>query len=190
MTILNDAQITNINATQEFIRPFIPETVSSDERGKVISYGCSSFGYDIRCSNQFYLVGIKDGGIINPKNFHTDLIKKDHYRSPNTPFFMPPHSFVLTSSLEYFKMPDDVVGVCVGKSTYARCGIIVNVTPIEPGWEGNITIELSNTTDSPALIYPEEGIAQIMFYRGERPITSYADRNGKYQGQTGITLPR
>lgn len=187
MTVLSDQDLSPL-----IIDPFSPsivrEKTKHGELQKIISYGCSSYGYDIRCSNEFKIFTNVNTIIVDPKNFNEDSfvdVKADDY------IIIPPNSFALAVSKEYFRIPRDVLGVCYGKSTYARCGIIVNVTPLEPEWEGYLTIELSNTTPLPAKIYANEGIAQIMFLRADNPCkTSYKDRAGKYQSQTGITLPK
>ena len=168
------------------ISPFEPQLVRMNDDKKIISYGTSSYGYDVRCGTEFKLITNINATIIDPKNFDPKSFisfEQDHC-------IIPPHSFVLATTVEYFKMPANVLGICVGKSTYARCGIIVNVTPIEPGFEGHITLELSNTTHLPAKIYAQEGIAQIVFFMSDTHCdTTYKDRKGKYQGQRGVTLP-
>ncbi len=165
------------------IEPFCER---SDGNG-VISFGLSSYGYDVRVSNEFKVFTNVYNSIVDPKAFRDDAfvdVKGDVC-------VVPPNSFALARTIEYFRIPEDVLTICVGKSTYARCGIIVNVTPFEPGWQGTVTLEISNTTPLPAKIYAGEGIAQVLFFRGEeRCETSYADRAGQYQSQTGITLPR
>ena len=165
------------------IEPF----VEGQERDGVISYGVSSYGYDVRCSREFKIFTNVHSAIVDPKAFDpASFVDMD-----TDVAVVPPNSFALARSLEYFRMPADVTGLVLGKSTYARCGIVTNFTPLEAGWEGYITIEISNTTPLPAKIYAEEGIAQVLFFKGDGPCdTSYADKGGKYQGQTGITLPR
>jgi dCTP deaminase len=160
---------------------------SSQVRSGVISYGVSSYGYDMRVSNQFKIFTNVLNSLIDPKQFdHNSFVEFE-----GDVCIVPANSFALACSVEYFRIPRDVVTLCVGKSTYARCGIITNVTPFEPEWEGFVTLEISNTTPLPAKIYANEGIAQVMFFRGdEPPITSYAEKHGKYQGQRGVTLPR
>jgi dCTP deaminase len=162
--------------------------VETQKRDGVISYGLSSFGYDIRVADEYRIFSPATGelSVIDPKAMDERAM---------VPFrgdvcIIPPNSFVLARSVEYFRIPRNVVTICLGKSTYARCGIIVNVTPFEPEWEGYVTIEISNTTPLPAKIYSNEGIAQVLFFEGEQPDVSYADRKGKYQAQRGITLPR
>lgn len=157
---------------------------------KVISYGLSSYGYDVRCSNHFKIFTNINSTVIDPKNFHEKNFV-DVYAGDDGSVIIPPNSFALAVTMEYFRIPRDVLVVCLGKSTYARCGIVVNVTPLEPEWEGQVTLEFSNTTPLPAKIYAGEGCAQMLFFKGDRPCeVSYNDRNGKYQGQTGVQVPR
>ena len=169
------------------IVPFESEQIRERDGKKIISYGTSSYGYDVRCGDEFYLINnINPTTVIDPKQFD----HKSFVPIKNDVCIIPPNGFVLATTIEYFKLPADVIAICVGKSTYARCGIIVNVTPIEPEFEGNITLELSNTTPLPAKIYAHEGIAQIIFLKSDtRCLTSYKDRKGKYQGQRNVTLP-
>lgn len=169
------------------IEPFAAEMVRHDANGeKIISYGVSSYGYDIRVAEEFLVFTNVHSAIVDPKHFNSDSLVKITGKK----CIIPPNSFALGRSVEYFKMPRDVIGICVGKSTYARCGIVVNVTPIEPDWEGHITLEFSNTTSLPAVLYANEGIAQIIFLSAaEICQTSYKDRGGKYMKQTGITAP-
>ncbi|OUM89330.1 MAG: dCTP deaminase [Bacillus thermozeamaize] len=187
--ILNDRQIIEL-AEQGMIEPFVPRNVRQlDENGqRVISYGVSSFGYDLRVGRHFKVFSNVHNAIIDPKNVNerafVDIVAEEGY------ILIPPNSFALAHSIEYFRIPRDIMAICVGKSTYARCGIITNVTPFEPGFEGQITLEISNTTPLPAKIYANEGICQVLFLRGEPCEVSYADRNGKYQGQRGIVTPR
>ena len=183
MSVLSDRWIKKMAQEQEMIKPFVPE----QKDGKVISYGLSSFGYDARVSNEFKIFTDVDSAIVDPKNF-----KSNSFVSRKTDeCIIPPNSFVLASTVECFKIPKDVLVICLGKSTYARCGIIVNVTPLEPGWEGHVTLEFSNTTPLPAKIYAKEGAAQFIFLKGnEGPDTTYDQRNGKYMRQTGVTLPK
>ena len=182
MSVLSDKWIKKM-ALDGMISPFEEKQISE---GK-ISYGLSSFGYDARVSNEFKIFTNVNSEIVDPKNF-----KPSNFVTKNvSECIIPPNSFVLASTVEYFKIPKDVLVICLGKSTYARCGIIVNVTPLEPGWEGNVTLEFSNTTPLPAKIYANEGVAQYKFLKGnERPEISYSDRKGKYMGQTGVTLPK
>ncbi|KAF0169919.1 MAG: dCTP deaminase [Limisphaerales bacterium] len=157
------------------------------KRNGVISYGLSSMGYDIRVTDEFKVFTNLKQAVVDPKEFSPDSFVD--FKGPVC--IVPPNSFTLARSVEYFRMPRSVLGICLGKSSYARCGIVVNITPLEPGWEGHLTIEISNTTPLPARIYSFEGIAQVLFFEaGSLPEVSYADRKGKYQGQQGITLPR
>ena len=183
MSVLSDRWIKKMAIEKEMIKPFVSEQKS----GKNISYGLSSFGYDASVSNEFKIFTDVDSAVVNPKNFKSNSFVS---RKGNE-CVIPPNSFALASTLEYFKIPKDVLVICLGKSTYARCGIIVNVTPLEPGWEGYVTLEFSNTTPLPAKIYANEGVAQLVFLKGnEKPEVTYADRDGKYMGQTGVTLPK
>ena len=183
MTVLSDKWIKEMAKTHNMISPFEDKQV----RGTKISYGLSSFGYDARVSNEFKIFTNVNSEIIDPKNFtQNNFISKNGEEC-----IIPPNSFVLSSTVEYFKIPNDVMVICLGKSTYARCGIIVNVTPLEPSWEGHVTLEFSNTTPLPAKIYANEGVAQFIFLKGnEKPEITYADRNGKYMKQSGVTLPK
>ena len=183
MTVLSDKWIREMSQNQSMISPFEEKQV----RGNSISYGLSSFGYDARVSEEFKIFTNVNSEIVDPKNF-----KSSNFITKNSSeCIIPPNSFVLARTVEYFKIPKNVLVICLGKSTYARCGIIVNVTPLEPGWEGHVTLEFSNTTPLPAKIYANEGVAQFVFIKGnEDPAVSYADRNGKYQGQKGVTLPK
>ena len=170
-------------ANAGMIAPF----VEKQKRDGVISYGLSSYGYDARCSDDFMIFTNVDNAIVDPKDFsHQSFVE----RKTNV-CVIPPNSFVLTRTVEYFKIPDDVLVICLGKSTYARCGLIVNVTPLEPGWAGHVTLEISNTTPLPAKVYANEGVAQFLFFKGAGPCeTTYADRSGKYMHQQGVTLPK
>ncbi len=197
MGLMNDEWIIK-QARKGMITPFESGQVStrSNHLGiarKVISYGVSSYGYDMRVGNYFMLFTNMYPGVIDPKNFddNVQFIDKDADASLDNSIIIPPNSFALARSVEYFKMPRDIMTICIGKSTYARCGIVVNVTAFEPEWEGNVTIEISNTTPLPAKIYAYEGIAQVIFFKADKTCkTSYADKKGKYQKQTGITLPK
>ena len=183
MTIMSDNWIKKMSLEEGMIEPF----VDNQKKEGTISYGVSSYGYDARVSEEFKIFTNVDSAIVDPKNFND----KGFVDRPGKECIIPPNSFVLASTIEYFKIPNDVLVVCLGKSTYARCGIIVNVTPLEPGWEGHVTLEFSNTTPLPAKIYANEGVAQFVFLKGnEKPEVTYADRNGKYQGQKGVTLPK
>ena len=181
--ILSDSQIRHLSQNEDMISPFVEKQTAE---GK-ISYGLSSYGYDARCSKEFKIFTNVDNAIVDPKDF-----AEDSFVDRETDVcIIPPNSFVLTRSVEYFKIPKDVLVICLGKSTYARCGLIVNVTPLEPGWEGHVTLEISNTTPLPAKVYANEGVAQFLFFKGSIPCeTTYADRAGKYMGQRGVTLPR
>ena len=183
MTVLSDKWIKKMVRTNNMISPFENKQV----RGNKISYGLSSFGYDARVSNEFKIFTNVNSEIVDPKNF-----KLNYFISKKgEECIIPPNSFVLSSTVEYFRIPNDVMVICLGKSTYARCGIIVNVTPLEPSWEGNVTLEFSNTTPLPAKIYANEGAAQFIFLKGnEKPNITYADRNGRYMKQFGVTLPK
>ena len=186
MSIKSDKWIRRM-AAQGMIEPFEPNQVRSVEGRKIVSYGTSSYGYDIRCANEFKVYTNINSTIVDPKNFDTasfvDVV--------SDVCIIPPNSFALARTVEYFRIPRNVLTVCLGKSTYARCGIIVNVTPFEPEWEGYVTLEFSNTTPLPAKIYANEGCAQVLFFEADEDCeTSYKDRHGKYQGQVGVTLPR
>lgn len=167
----------------DMIHPFEPGQV----RDGNISYGLSSYGYDIRVSSEFKVFTNVHNSIVDPKNFDD----RSFVDIEGSECIIPPNSFALARTEEYFRIPRDVLVICVGKSTYARCGLIVNVTPLEPTWEGYLTLEISNTTPLPAKVYGREGIAQLLFFEGdEEPETAYADRQGKYMEQTGVTLPK
>ena len=183
MSVQSDKWIKQMAKDHKMISPFEDKQV----RGDKISFGVSSYGYDARVSNEFKIFTNVNSEIVDPKNFKpTNFVTKK-----SSECIIPPNSFVLASTVEYFKVPKDVLVICLGKSTYARCGIIVNVTPLEPGWEGHVTLEFSNTTPLPAKIYANEGAAQFVFLKGsEVPELTYADRNGKYMRQTGVTLPK
>lgn len=175
-------------AGQGMIEPFEASQVCHNAEGeRIISYGTSSFGYDVRCSNEFKIFTNINSAIVDPKAFD----ERSFVDFVGDVCIIPPNSFALARTVEYLRIPRNVLTICLGKSTYARCGIIVNVTPLEPGWEGQVTLEFSNTTPLPAKIYAFEGIAQIIFLESDEPcLTSYKDRNGKYNGQRGVTLPR
>ncbi len=183
MGVLPDHEIRRLALEQGMISPFEDRL----QRDGVISYGLSSYGYDSRCSTEFKVFTNIDSAVVDPKNF-----SEKSFVDRNTDVcVIPPNSFALARTVEYFKIPEDVLVICLGKSTYARCGIIVNVTPLEPGWEGHVTLEFSNTTPLPAKIYANEGVAQFVFLRGESQCeTTYRSRSGKYMSQTGVTLPR
>lgn len=186
MSLQSDRWIREMAEKEGMIEPFVGRQVRESDGKKIISYGLSSYGYDIRVANNFKVFTNINNSIVDPKNFRNDAfvdITTDEC-------IIPPNSFALAVSVEYFRIPTNVLTLCVGKSTYARCGIIVNVTPFEPGWEGTVTLEISNTTPLPAKIYANEGLAQVIFYMGEPCEVSYADRRGKYMGQQAITIPR
>lgn len=174
-------------ATQHgMIDPYVPGQVSSVDGNRVISYGTSSYGYDIRCSNEFKIFTNINTAIVDPKEFS----EASFVDIQSEVCIIPPNSFALARTVEFFRIPRSVLTVCLGKSTYARCGVIVNVTPFEPEWEGYATLEFSNTTPLPAKIYANEGVAQVIFFEADDICeTSYKDRDGKYQGQVGVTLP-
>lgn len=181
--IMPDHWIREMAVNHGMIEPFVEKQTAKGQ----ISYGLSSYGYDSRCSDEFKIFTNVDSAIVDPKNFSD----KSFVDRQTDVCIIPPNSFVLTRSVEYFRIPKDVLVVCLGKSTYARCGLIVNVTPLEPGWEGHVTLEISNTTPLPAKVYANEGVAQFLFFKGSSACeVSYADRAGKYMGQTGVTLPR
>jgi len=184
MAILCDTQIRELIG----IEPF-EENVKRPGR---VSFGVSSYGYDIRVGNVFKIFTNINASIIDPKNFRDDsFVTIDTRETGKDHVLIPPNSFALCETVELIEMPREYLAICVGKSTYARCGIIVNVTPIEPEWRGKITLEISNTTPLPAKIYANEGIAQLIFLKGERTCSkSYADKRGKYQDQGGLTLPK
>ncbi|MBI2027690.1 MAG: dCTP deaminase [Deltaproteobacteria bacterium] len=183
MTVKSDKWITKMSQKEGMIEPF----VSSQIKNGAISYGVSSYGYDIRVSDEYKIFTNVNSCIIDPKNF--DASSFVNFKGDVC--IVPPNSFALARTIEYFRIPRRVITVCLGKSTYARCGIIVNVTPFEPEWEGHVTLEISNTTPLPAKIYSNEGIAQVLFFESDEDCdVSYADRKGKYQAQRGITLPR
>ena len=183
MSVLSDKWIRKMSKDEEMISPFEEKQI----RGNCISYGLSSFGYDARVSDEFKIFTDVDSAVVDPKNFKSNSFVSRKVKE----CIIPPNSFVLASTIEYFKIPKDVLVICLGKSTYARCGIIVNVTPLEPGWEGHVTLEFSNTTPLPAKIYANEGAAQFVFLKGnEEPLVTYEKRNGKYMKQSGVTLPK
>ena len=188
MTIKSDKWIKRMALKSRLIDPFIDKQVKhTAEAGSAVSYGLSSYGYDVRCADEFKIFTNINSATVDPKNFDEDSfidIKSEVC-------VIPPNSFALARTVEYFKIPRNVLTICLGKSTYARCGIIVNVTPLEPEWEGHVTLEFSNTTSLPAKIYANEGVAQMLFFESDELCeTSYADRKGKYQGQLGVTPPK
>jgi dCTP deaminase len=187
MGIKSDRWICRMAEEHGMIEPFEPGQVRKVAGQRVISYGTSSYGYDVRCSTEFKIFTNINSVIVDPKNFDENSFVD--VRSDVC--IIPPNSFALARTVEYFRIPRDVLTICLGKSTYARCGIIVNVTPLEPEWEGHVTLEFSNTTPLPAKIYANEGVAQMLFIGADDICeTSYKDRGGKYQGQTGVTLPK
>ncbi len=183
MSIMPDKWIREMALARAMIEPF----VEKQTRQGVISYGLSSYGYDARVGRDFKIFTNVSSAVVDPKNFSSEsFVDKE-----TDICVVPPNSFALASTMEYFRIPRDTLVICLGKSTYARCGIIVNVTPLEPEWEGHVTIEISNTTPLPARIYAGEGICQFLFFRSDQVCeVSYADRGGKYQKQRGVTLPR
>ena len=187
MTIKSDKWIRRMAAEQKMIEPFEPGQVKEVAGKKIVSYGTSSYGYDIRCSTEFKIFTNINATIVDPKRFD----EKNFVDFKGEVCIIPPNSFALARTVEYFRIPRSVLVICLGKSTYARCGIIVNVTPLEPEWEGHVTLEFSNTTPLPAKIYANEGAAQMIFFESDEVCRiSYKDRNGKYQGQKGVTLPK
>ncbi|OGT47791.1 MAG: dCTP deaminase [Gammaproteobacteria bacterium RIFCSPHIGHO2_12_FULL_41_15] len=185
MSIKSDKWIRKM-AAQGMIEPFEAQQVRYVNQQKIVSYGTSSYGYDVRCANEFKIFTNINSAIVDPKAFDANSfvdIQSDIC-------IIPPNSFALARTVEYFRIPRTILTICLGKSTYARCGIIVNVTPLEPEWEGHVTLEFSNTTNLPAKIYAHEGVAQMLFLESDEICeTSYKDRGGKYQGQLGVTLP-
>lgn len=186
MSLQSDRWICYMAEEHEMISPFVKKQVRHIDERKVISFGLSSYGYDLRVARHFKIFTNIRNSIVDPKNFN----EGSFIEVEGDECIIPPNSFALAFSVEKFRIPRNVLAICVGKSTYARCGIIVNVTPFEPEWEGWVTLEISNTTPLPAKIYANEGLAQVLFYQSsEECLTSYADRGGKYMGQKGITLP-
>ena len=187
MSIKSDKWIIDQSENHQLISPFEATQIRELNGEKIVSYGVSSYGYDVRCSNEFKIFTNTHSAIVDPKEFDPNSfidVTADEC-------IIPPNSFALARTVEYFKIPRSVLTLCLGKSTYARCGIIVNVTPLEPEWEGHVTLEFSNTTNLPAKIYANEGVAQMIFFESDQVCkTSYKDRGGKYQGQTGVTLPK
>lgn len=189
MSIRADSWIRKMATEHKMIQPFVERQVRQDHtqaENKIISYGVSSYGYDVRCANEFKIFTNINSTIVDPKKFD----ERSFVDFVGDVCIIPPNSFALARTVEFFKIPRNVLTICLGKSTYARCGIIVNVTPLEPEWEGHVTLEFSNTTPLPAKIYANEGVAQMIFLAADEICeVSYADRAGKYQGQTGVTLP-
>ena len=187
MTIKSDSWIKKMAKEENMISPFETDQIKSLSGSKVISYGTSSYGYDVRCSSMFKVFTNINSAVVDPKEFD----KNSFVDFEGDTCIIPPNSFALASTVEYFKIPRSVLTICLGKSTYARCGIIVNVTPLEPEWEGHVTLEFSNTTPLPAKIYANEGVAQMLFFESDEICEiSYKDRGGKFQKQTGVTLPK
>ena len=187
MSIKSDRWIKRMAESHQMISPFEAGQVRESDGRKLISYGVSSYGYDVRCAPEFKIFTNVHSAVVDPKQFDDSSFVD----MEGDACIIPPNSFALARTVEYFRIPRNVLTVCLGKSTYARCGIIVNVTPLEPEWEGHVTLEFSNTTTLPAKIYANEGVAQMLFFESDEVCeTSYADRGGKYQGQTGVTLPK
>ena len=187
MAIKADKWIKTMSEGHEMIIPFEAGQIKQVNGEKIVSYGTSSYGYDVRCADEFKIFTNINSTIVDPKSFDD----KNFVDFKGDVCIIPPNSFALARTVEKFKIPRDVLVVCLGKSTYARCGIIVNVTPLEPEWEGYVTLEFSNTTPLPAKIYANEGVAQMLFFQSDETCeTSYADKGGKYQGQVGVTLPK
>ena len=187
MSIKSDRWIRRMATQHRMIEPFEPRQVREANGGRIVSYGTSSYGYDIRCSDEFKIFTNINSTIVDPKKFD----EKSFVDFRGDVCIIPPNSFALARTIEHFRIPRNVLVVCLGKSTYARCGIIVNVTPFEPEWEGFVTLEISNTTPLPAKIYANEGLCQILFFQSDEVCeVSYKDRKGKYQAQKGIVLPK
>ncbi len=187
MSIKSDKWIQRMSEQEGMIEPFEPGQVRYKDDQRIVSYGTSSYGYDVRCASEFKIFTNIHSSTVDPKAFDENSFVDVN----NDVCIIPPNSFALARTVEYFRIPRNVLTVCLGKSTYARCGIIVNVTPLEPEWEGHVTLEFSNTTTLPAKIYANEGVAQMLFFESDEQCeTSYKDRGGKYQGQRGVTLPK
>ena len=187
MSIKSDRWIRRMALEHGMIEPFESEQVRDTAAGRVISYGTSSYGYDVRCSSEFKIFTNVYSATVDPKAFD----EKSFVDMQGDYCIVPPNAFALARTVEYFRIPRNVLTICLGKSTYARCGIIVNVTPLEPEWEGHVTLEFSNTTNLPAKIYANEGVAQVLFFESDEVCeVSYRDRGGKYLGQKGVTLPK
>jgi dCTP deaminase len=187
MSIKSDRWIREMAEKHGMIEPFAASQVRQNGEGRIVSYGVSSYGYDVRCADEFKIFTNINSTIVDPKAF--DARSFVDFKGPTC--VIPPNSFALARTVEYFRIPRKVLTICLGKSTYARCGIIVNVTPLEPEWEGHVTLEFSNTTPLPAKIYANEGVAQMLFLESDEMCeTSYRDRGGKYMGQKGVTLPK
>ena len=187
MTIKSDKWIKKMAQNHKMIEPFTDCQIRNTDGNDLISYGTSSFGYDVRCATEFKVFTNINSAIVDPKSFD----ENSFVNFDSEVCIIPPNSFALARTVEYFRIPRNVLTICLGKSTYARCGIIVNVTPLEPGWEGHVTLEFSNTTPLPEKIYANEGVAQLVFIKGnEKPSVTYAKRKGKYMKQKGVTLPK
>ncbi|MFN5880443.1 MAG: dCTP deaminase [Burkholderiales bacterium] len=187
MSIKSDRWIRRMSEQHGMIEPFEPGQIRHANGQRIVSYGTSSYGYDVRCANEFKIFTNINSTIVDPKAFD----EGNFVNFQGDVCIIPPNSFALARTVEYFRVPRNTLVVCLGKSTYARCGIIVNVTPLEPEWEGQVTLEFSNTTPLPARIYAGEGCAQMLFFESDEVCeTSYKDRGGKYQGQRGVTLPK
>ncbi|MDX2346214.1 MAG: dCTP deaminase [Legionella sp.] len=187
MAVKSDQWIEKMALEHGMITPFEQGQVRENEQGRIISYGVSSYGYDVRCANEFKIFTNINSAVVDPKSFD----ESSFVDVTSDVCISPPNSLALARTVEYFRIPRDVLTICLGKSTYARCGIIVNVTPLEPEWEGHVTLEFSNTTPLPAKIYANEGVAQMVFLGADEVCSvSYKDRAGKYQKQTGVTLPK
>jgi dCTP deaminase len=186
MSLRSDRWIRQMAKKHKMIEPFVDAQVREEGGERKVSFGLSSYGYDLRVAEEFKVFTNVHNRIVDPKNFHSDAFVDIRGSS----CIIPPNSFALARSVEYFRIPRNVLTLCIGKSTYARCGIIVNVTPFEPEWEGYVTLEISNTTPLPAKIYADEGLAQVLFFEADETCeTSYADRKGKYMKQKAITCP-
>lgn len=187
MSIKSDKWIRRMAEQYRMIEPFEPRQVRTNGNGRAVSYGTSSYGYDVRCAAEFKVFTNIYSSVVDPKKFDENSFVNFN----SEVCIIPPNSFALARTIEYFRIPRNVLTICLGKSTYARCGIIVNVTPLEPEWEGHVTLEFSNTTPLPAKIYANEGVAQMLFFESDEVCeVSYKDRGGKYQGQKGVTLPK
>ena len=187
MSIKSDKWIRRMAASHQMIEPFEAGQVREVGGARIVSYGTSSYGYDVRCSSEFKIFTNVHSTVVDPKHFDEKSFVDFH----GDVCVIPPNSFALARTVERFRIPRNVLVITLGKSSYARCGIVVNVTPLEPEWEGYVTLEFSNTTPLPAKIYANEGVAQMLFFESDEVCeTSYADRGGKYQGQKGVTLPK
>ncbi len=187
MSIKPDHWIRRMAEQHKLIDPFVPNQVRERDNERIISYGTSSYGYDVRCANEFKIFTNINSSVVDPKSFD----EKSFVDVVDDVCIIPPNSFALARTVEYFHIPRNILTICLGKSTYARCGIIVNVTPLEPEWEGHVTLEFSNTSPLPAKIYAGEGVAQVLFFEADEICeVSYGDRGGKYMRQQGVTLPR